>query len=282
MTEMLRKAHWLASYPKSGSTWVRLMLNAYCMDTDKVDLRVIPEYTLLDIQRYAYQVVAPVDLGLMTEKQHLFLRTAALLHLIVRAPFSPVILKTHHANITVLGVQLVPLALTDKTVYIVRDPRDVCSSYASHLNKTPEEAAAAMNNDGHCLQVTGTGIAHFLLTWSNHVRSWKSANVTLRYEDLKHDPAQALELVLRTFGTDHPDSLRVRRAVEATRFDKLQEQESVDGFAEQTKHGAAFFRSGKVGGWKTELAPELIHRIEADHGEMMREFNYELLRTKAA
>lgn len=286
MSDVLRRVYWLASYPKSGNTWARLMLAAYRWKVDEVDLLLNQEITLLDIQQYAYQVVAPVPLADMNDQQQLFIRPAALLHLIAKAIHLPIIFKTHNANIIVLGIPLIPDPLTEAAIYIVRDPRDVCLSYAAHIDKSHEHTANIMNETGHRLLVPKTGLCHWLTTWSNHVKGWTEdgnfERTVIRYEDMHRDPVQALEMMLVRTGIQLPDPLRVRKAVEATRFDRLQEQEHKRGFIEQAKNGGAFFRSGQIGEWEYKLDLKLITKIEQDHKDMMRKYNYEPYTAKAA
>lgn len=283
MAGALRKVHWLASYPKSGNTWVRLMLHAYRLGVDTIDLQANNEVTLLDIQRYAYQVVAPINLEDMTPMQHTHLHYAALLHLIARSPYAPTILKTHNANAMVGEVFLVPKSLTDRVVYLVRDPRDVCCSYAKHMNKSHEDTAECMNKEQFRAVDPASTLSHWLNTWSTHVKSWVDDVLVLRYEDVHHDPAQALSQILVHYRlAENPDAARVRKAVEATRFDRLQEQEGQTGFLDAPKNGNVFFRSGKAGAWKDGLDPALARQIEQDHGEVMSKLGYKLQTAEAA
>ena len=54
-----------------------------------------------------------------------------------------------------------------------------------------------------------------------------------------------------------------------------QGQEKVNDFRERSPRSPGlFFRSGRVGGWREELAPDLVRRLIDAHGETMRRFGY--------
>ncbi len=89
----------------------------------------------------------------------------------------------------------------------------------------------------------------------------------VRYEDLHADTAKELRDIVTFLGWEI-DEDRIARAVEDNRFELWQEREKREGFSEVRKHGP-FFRRGIVGGWRDELEPELVERIEKDHGEQM-------------
>jgi aryl sulfotransferase len=70
----------------------------------------------------------------------------------------------------------------------------------------------------------------------------------------------------------------MRRAVAFADFAELKKQELDKGFREapRPQAGGNFFRRGVAGGWRDELSPEQVARIEAEHGPMMRRLGYDL------
>ena len=268
---------WLASYPKSGNTWIKLLMGAYKYGTADINER--RPLTALDTETYAHQVVSPVSLNYLDPAQKVYLRSAALMHLRMRN-LTQCILKTHCADIKVNDVRLIPPTLTDKRIYILRDPRDVVISFAKHMGITVDRAIELFAHVGNALNMPETAPA-FLTTWSRHVGSWAfNSDVVIRYEDLRDDTAGQFKRVLEVLGWEI-DEARIEKAVSDCEFAKLKAQEDKDGFLESSGHGR-FFNQGKSGHWQEVLTPEQIKQIESDHGEMMEKVGYILTKAEAA
>lgn len=260
--------NWLASYPKSGNTWARLLWTAY-RTNGLVDIN--GELTLGDLNATAYQSACVLPLDRYSPASLGLVRYAAMLNLMaMHADQKPLVVKTHYANAERDGVRFIPPRLSGRSVYIVRDPRDVAPSLARHLGKTLDEAVEFMRRPSAFI-TTDDGRGHILSTWSNHVRSWGAGEpeVTLiRYEDMKRDPHDALSRMLLTFNVD-PCPDRVAMAVEACALEKLKAQEKEQGFTEASDKAGSFF------GATTEKLNESQRReIENDHGEMMEALGY--------
>ena len=72
------------------------------------------------------------------------------------------------------------------------------------------------------------------------------------------------------------DRERIAMAVEAAAFPRLQAQEQAIGFIEKPIQAAAFFREGRVDGWRAALTAEQASRVVAAHGDVMRRCNYDI------
>lgn len=262
---------WIASYPKSGNTWARILLTAYYRDSyvDVNDLIVQGDNSLSH-----YQSASAVPITLLDNREKVWLRMAALLNHSHTHKYRPRYIKTHHANAEIHNVRLIPPSMTRSAVYIVRDPRDVAVSFSRHTGKSVDDIITDMANEKHSIGGAEKEIPHILTSWSYHVKSWGSEelNATLiKYEDMKADPVLALEMLLVAGGVI-PNRERAKKAAAACELAKLQAQEETAGFIEASKKAGAFFGQGK--GWKNELTPQQAGRIERDHGEIMREVGY--------
>lgn len=252
--------NWLVSYPKSGNTWVRFFLTAYI--TGRLDINE-PTVTEYDLNSYLYKSLAPFDLNHNTS---IYLRHAVLLHLIAAKKRNPLIVKSHWANIIAGGVMAFPKPLIKSAVYLVRDPRDVCQSFAKHLNKTVDLTICEMANPFNVTVNKDTGACAWLKTWSEHVESWKDATV-IKYEDLISDPEQGFSEVLKTYGIKRKTK-KIKKSIKLTDLERLKAQEKKSGFVELGKQETFF------GGPKDELTDKQIRRIEEDHGEVMKRYDY--------
>lgn len=263
---------WLASYPKSGNTWMRLLMMAY-EHGDAFDINRRYRSYKQDTSESFYKRISPVPLEKLTEGEYHALRPAALVNM-VHDVKGPLMLKTHCANITLDRTALIPRGLTECALYVVRDPRDVAVSLADHLGVSIDAAIDVMADQKRTLGTAGK--IQVISSWSVSVQSWFSSafpTYILRYEDLKADTAGHFEKVAKFFGIV-PDRLRIARAVAATSFDRLQAAEKEAGFKAKSGHQERFFRSGVAGGWKGTLSPAQARKIETEHREAMELCGY--------
>ena len=272
---------WIASYPKSGNTWVRLFLMAYEAG-DKFDMNAASHGFYWDINPALYQKLAPAPLEELSAAEILALRPAALLYL-SRVHNGHPIIKTHVANMTVNGeIKLIPRSVTDRVLYLLRDPRDVAVSYANHRNGEIDTTIAFMANP-NAVRRSGH-VPSFISDWSRHVQSFKKTEfpcLTVRYEDMLATPADSFAAILDFFGIAC-DSARLEQAIAATRFDALSERESTDGYIGRHPSRGPFFRRGQVGGWREDLSPEQVAAIESVHGAEMVRAGYALASSATA
>ena len=267
----LMAASWLASYPKSGNTWVRMLLTAYHLGA--LDINSNATFSQHDTNVYLYNVVSPTILTNLEPEQVLYLRNAVLMHIASSAKYNPNVVKTHCANIRVDGVELIPAKLSSQSVYIVRDPRDVAVSFAKHTGGDVETTIANMNIKENLLRNIGSPVVSWLSTWSNNVKSWDVKGCTrIKYEDMKEDTYAQFVRIIEGFGMPF-DEGRARKAVELCELDRLKKQEEKNGFIENGNQDK-FFGQGK--GWQNELTENQVRKIEIDHGEMMESLGYKL------
>lgn len=269
----------IASYPKSGNTWLRLFLLAYS-DPAAFDINGRSANFTLDTNADVYEQVAKEELQTLTDTEARLLRGAVLVRLSRLAwqhTEGPAYLKTHSANVTVNGMSWIPPDFTERSVYILRDPRDVVVSMADHLGQSIDQTIGTMASEQRKLDRGFGGVHVPLMSWSLHVGSWLRDlpydQMALRYEDMTGDPDRWFQAVLNFFGIAFERG-RFNEALELTRFDRLKADEDARGFDARSGHQKRFFRSGQAGGWRDVLTGEQTARIEADHGEMMRQCGY--------
>ncbi len=275
----LRKIWWLASYPKSGNTWIKLFLEAYVTGMPVQLNNGFARLTIPDNAPHYYQAVCPWPLPQATATLWAALRVPALLQAIASRGGEEVIMKTHHANVGVHGMCLIPSVLSLGAVYIVRDPRDIAVSWARHSNISIDDAIEFMGNNIATIGNEKVGYGHILQDWSTHVRSWTGKNESvstsvIKYEHLVHDPHRIFTKLIPAIGFGNVIEERLNYAVLATSFETLQAKEKKSGFKEQ-KGEELFFRCGQVGAWKRHLTMSQAATIEKDHGAVMEELGYE-------
>jgi len=268
---------WLASYPKSGNTWLRVFLANYLFNTDRpIPLDQLHRVALGDAHAGPYRIVAKGSINPADEVAMLALRPAVLKA--ITANKSDInLVKTHNQNTRVNCVQLFPANLTKLAVYIIRNPLDMLLSYADHYGLPVATAAEAISSPSNMVVPGSNNVAQYLGNWSDHVLSWTRARdfpvLTLRYEDAKDDPKATFTKMLRRMGVPLDDA-RLERAIEFSSFGELRKQEDEKGFAEKSDHADRFFRSGESGRWRTELPAEVVERVCTLHGRVMKRHGY--------
>lgn len=289
---------WLASYPKCGNTWFRMVVRNLCaQDGATQDINTpAPGGTDIASSRTRFDQLTLIDSGLLTHEEIDELRPgvhrawaeeSAEAPAARRGPAAPPVtfIKTHDAyTLTRSGLPLLAgAAAADGAILIVRDPRDVACSLANHLRASIDRAIRLMNDpQGHFCGDTDRQhrqLRQQLADWSGFIAGWlRQTDLPvhcLRYEDMHTDPVGSLARALDFAG--HPATRsEIGLAVERARFSTLRAQEDQHGFFESPRlePGGRFFRRGLAGGWRDELTPEQAARIEAAHAPMMARFGY--------
>lgn len=280
MTTDYKQIVWIASYPKSGSTWVRLFLDAYLLNEVDINEMVC---SINDDRTDRAQVGDgsepwrfPIDIQQLT-------RPMALLRL-VRAYNDgktmdlPLFVKTHNANIAANGIELLPASLTKATIHIIRDPRDVLPSYAKHMGRELDQAVEMMANKYQTLSASEDRMADFTSSWKLHTDSFMNSpdhNVLqIHYEDMRSDSVETFSRMLEHAGLP-VDKDRVKEALRMVDLDKLRKTESEAGFRESSVHAKnAFFGTGDVGGWVNKINEMQAHKITKHAGSTMKRLGY--------
>jgi hypothetical protein len=172
-----------------------------------------------------------------------------------------------------------------KTIYIVRDPRDVVLSYYDFQRKYRQI------EDGYPLEryvdefVSGRLSSADWGTWGENVASWiytrgkRKEFLLLRYEDMIKNTLSELSRVAPFLGID-PDPARLRRAVELSSADRMRELEKQEEDqwigTKNRRKDIPFVRTAKAGGWKTSLPDACARQIESAWGPIMKFVGYPL------
>lgn len=268
---------WLASFPKSGNTWMRVFLHNLLQNPAKpLPINEIDRFTLGDSQVSWYYKhgkklgteLTLEDLAALRPKVH---RDMTAAH-----PDS-VFVKTHSYMGESCSVPLITMECTAGAIYIVRNPLDVVLSYANHLGLSIDDAITAMEREGGLSQATETNITEFISSWSTNVKSWTQVThpglLVVRYEDMLDKPAKTFAKVAKFLGLKPPKE-RLMKAIRFSSFKELSKQEEKTDFKERSVHAKKFFRSGKKDQWRESLTEAQVRRIVDTHREQMQRFGY--------
>ena len=274
---------WMASYPKSGNTWFRMLLANLLVDSRKgIPLNAPPFRIAFGSARFDDLAGVAADDCTGDETDHLIpaffrldlARSNAL-------PRPHLYRKVHSAYVANgSGEALFPNDATAGAVYIVRNPLDVAVSWAFHSGWRSARSVAYLNDVRST--VGGRGLKtcrERLLDWSGNVRSWRSAPfpvLFLRYEDMLADTVAELRRVVRFLRLEDLSEARLRRAVAHSSFARLREIEERKGFVEKPlKNAGRFFREGRAGSWREHLSAAQARLLVRRHWATMEAFGYD-------
>ena len=282
---------WLASYPKSGNTFLRSLLSAYLFTSDgKFNL-----HSLGKIDQFPH-IKLFKDLGINTlneiEVVKSYIKVQEKMNLLDNNAIRFV--KTHSSLNDINGHKFTNLNNTLGAIYIVRDPRNVVKSYANHnqfsldasCNRLLEFGATLggiKNSDNEVDQIT----TH-MGSWSSNYNSWKEFKkvnkyLLVKYEDLVLETEKTFLMVLDfiySLGKSKLDidKNKLKNSLETTSFDALQKLEKKSGFPEAVKgrNGKVitFFKYGPKKNNIKDFPVTLKNKIETELRDEMKELNY--------
>jgi hypothetical protein len=250
----------LASYPRSGSTWLRFMLFEVLAGEDAGFRKI--EDRLPEIQMH--RGIQPI------------------------LPGGGRLIKTHEAYRTDYK----------KAVLLVRDVRDVfLSTYAGYVALGLAPIVSKGDFDSFLLSFL-EGKALQWGSWQGHSRSWLESPLAqngnllvVRYEDLRQNPEQNLAKLLQFLGIT-PDAGIIRRAIENNSLQQMRAKEdSAKKAGEQSillgrrtgvEEGNRFVRKGAVGGWRGKLTDAQLQIIQQYAGDTLATVGYEPALVKEA
>ena len=272
---------WLASYPKSGNTWLRAVLTQYLRnDGEPASINTLLGRRLAG-DRETFDELVGLDSSDLTPDEVLHYRPS-FCELLAEALPPPAFVKAHDAYLRLPGgATLFPKTATAGVIYLVRNPLDVAVSYAHHRNQSIDDTVAWMADrtasEGGVTHRLTTRLPEPLTTWSGHVSSWLDQKElplhVARYEDLLEDSQAGFGAIVRFAGLDW-NGARLARAIAHAAFPHLRAEEEESGFVEKQPTAPSFFRAGVAGSWRSVLSARQVRALVDTHGTVMERLGY--------
>ena len=271
----MKKIIWITSYPKSGNTYIRAFLTHYLFSKNSnLDFNLLKKIPKFEKKETFAKVLDEklLDDNLNFIEHSLFVQKK----LINKFDQKNLIFKTHHFFGELNNHIFTDASTTLLFIYMVRDPREVLVSYASHNNISINELLDHFISNNILYKIK----TETIINWGLHYRSWKSfksvPSLILKYEDLIQEPRNSF-IKLITFLSNYIDiqidNEVIEKTIEIIRFDKLKKLEKESGFHEAPKNNI-FFRSGKIDSWKEILTKVQIKKVEDAFHTNMKELGY--------
>jgi len=270
---------WLASYPKSGNTWMRAFIYNLIENPARPGrIAELPAYFEEESKpRWYAPYAGEGGLAAMDFDQAMALRPRVHQDIADSRERGSIFTKTHNMFGHLQGIPLHNLAVMAAAIYIVRNPLDVVLSVADHFGLSIDDAIEFMANEETGTPTNEENVAGFMGSWSTHVASWTMqphpAILVVRYEDLQDNALKAFGSVAKLLGLGK-DKARLRKAIQFSSFRELKQQELLGGFVEKSPNSRHFFRKGSKNQWAEALSEDQVARLVARHREQMQRFDY--------
>jgi hypothetical protein len=260
----LHRIIWLASYPKSGNTWMRSLLAHYFMPKGAApDINNLRQFTTGDSRGDFFAAAAGGEYKAQSVEDWVQVRGKAL-RLIAGSKPNHHFVKTHCQAIEFLGELLIPNEVTAAAIYILRNPFDVALSYARHASTDVDTAIERMGARENIMG-SPNHIYDVLGRWDEHIDTWVNASGLavhlVRYEDLLSKPGPTMRQLLQQFLRVKVDAPKLAYAIKSTSFEAMRRQEEKLGFAERPAGMAQFFAKGQAGAWREDMTPAQVARV---------------------
>ena len=279
---------WLASYPKSGNTYVRAFLSAYYFsESGEFDFSQIARIDQFPHEKFFKEKVSNIN---EASKQWVPIQREINKDKKIR------FFKTHSFLGNYQGHQFTSPETTLGAIYIVRDPRNVLSSLKNHysfdddkaLKMIKDKTRSLMSNNGSHASLT------YISSWSENYLSWLRNNqfrrLFIKYEDLitnKYETFRDIIVFTNTLmnNVDGVNKSKLQKAIETTNFNVLKKKEiteTFDGSESNFKNWRKFhsenknlfFNLGPDNNWKKILKTNVSKEIEISFEKEMIELGY--------
>ena len=277
---------WIASYPKSGNTWLRSLLSSYFFSKNGVfnfnQLDNIKQFSCKnlnssEINSSNYQTIVSKN----------WIPTQEIINKDKKIHF----LKTHNAICSINGNSFTNQNNTVAAIYIIRDPRNVITSISNHYNLSLQDSLEFIKNKKKIIfpnkkKINNHDDFNFISNWSDHYSSWKNINFApikiIKYEDLTRDTNKTFISILEflsKFIKFNFDKSKIKNSIDSTTFDKLAEMEREVGFAESSdstlnSKKIRFFHLGNKNTWSNLLDKNVSQDIDDFFKKEMKTLGY--------
>jgi len=280
---------WIASYPKSGNTWIRTLISSYYYTEDGI----FKESKIHNIDQFPqkkYFKDFKYDKTIVNDTARLWLKAQKKINLDKKLRF----FKTHNAFGNLNGNPFTDNTNSIGAIYVVRDPRNVITSLKNHYELNDNQAYSWMINENnylydiHNFKEDGYSDFQFISSWSTNYKSWKVQKKIpikiIKYEDLLNetylifkDLINFINIIVNNSEQINRDKLK--KVIDSTLFDKLRKEEQDKGFTESVlsrdgKRKIPFFNLGPKNDWNKILNIKMVKQIEEVFAESMKDLSY--------
>ena len=278
---------WIASYPKSGNTWLRALLSSYFYSEEGIfnqnllkNIDQFPEKRHFSDFNY--------DPKIVTDTSKFWIKAQEKINLNNELNF----LKTHNILGSINNSNFTNKKNTIGAIYIVRDPRNVLTSIQNHYELSKDDALKFMLSEKkyiHDYHVKDDfSDFQFISSWEKNYKSWINQKIfpvkLIKYEDLIVKPLDILreiiDFIQNTIQEKKDiDNLKAQNSVKSSNFKNLKNIEKNNGFLESIlskndNKKIPFFHLGPKNDWKSMFDKTYQEKLNLIFKNNLKELNY--------
>lgn len=278
---------WIASYPKSGNTWLRALLSSYFYSEEGIfnqdllkNIDQFPEKRHFSDFNY--------DPKIVTDTSKFWIKAQEKINLNNELNF----LKTHNILGSINNSNFTNKKNTIGAIYIVRDPRNVLTSLQNHYELSKDEALKFMLSEKKYIHDYHTkndfSDFQFISSWEKNYQSWINQKILpvklIRYEDLNVNTLDVLKEIIEFIQNTIQEKkdfnfLKAQNAVKSTNFENMKNMEKKSGFLESilSKNDTKkipFFHLGPKNDWKSIFDKRYQNKLNSIFENNLKELNY--------
>ncbi len=278
---------WLASYPKSGNTWIRCLLSSYYYTKKgNFEFSLLNNISQFPTEKNFYEYKDKIKKPFDTAKYWLIEQEK------INKNNKLTFLKTHCAYATINEFNFTNSRNSIGAIYIIRDPRNLINSLKNHFQLSYEEAYEFLIKKRNSLSTIkeNKNSLNFqpLGSWDFHVNSWTNNKdfpvIKIRYEDLINSTFETFKKIIYFINKISKSNMGFNRekainCIKNTKFEKLKKMEEKQGFEEarineKTGEKVKFFYLGKENKYNEILNKKLIDKINDTFKNQLISNNY--------
>tara|TARA_B100001121_G_scaffold45398_1_gene38930 strand:- start:1313 stop:2149 length:837 start_codon:yes stop_codon:yes gene_type:complete len=275
---------WIASYPKSGNTYLRSFIASYFFSKDGKfnfdDLLNIQQFPNIKFSKFKPETKEEASKSWIFNQNNFFDRS--------RLTF----LKTHNSLLKYSGNKFTSKNETIGGIYIVRDPRNIVTSLTHHYSLSYKDAIGYMIDKNSGLMDISHNNDHsnftFLSSWSNHYTSWLNHKefevLFIKYEDLEDNKTEIFSKIInfinKLIKNNHDiNERKLLNSIKSTNFNNLKNKELNEGFEESvyskiTGKKINFFNLGFNNRWQKILPNDIKDEVNLNFAKDIKYLKY--------
>lgn len=278
---------WIASYPKSGNTWLRSLLSSYYYSEDGIfNQKLLDKISQFPEKKYF--IDCDYDSSVVTDTSKFWIKAQEKINQDKKLKF----FKTHNILGAIDGNNFTNIKNTIGGIYIVRDPRNVITSLKNHYEMNIDKALKFMMDEKKFIydyhKVDDYSDFQFISSWEKNYKSWINQNnipiKIIKYEDLYNKTFNVfkdiIEFINKTVNNkDQFDKKKAKNSIQSSSFDRLKNIEKSDGFVESVlsknvSKKIPFFYLGPNNDWKKIFDKKYQKKLNINFERNLKELDY--------
>jgi len=278
---------WIASYPKSGNTWLRSLLSAYYYSSDgNFNQKLLKNISQFP-QKHHF---ANFDYNpkIVTDTSRFWIKAQNEINRDSKLKF----FKTHNILGAINNNNFTNKENSIGGIYLVRDPRNIITSLQNHFELNKDEALKFMLSEKKYLydynQSNDFSDFQFISSWEKNYKSWTKQDIfpikVIKYEELMNNTFETFkEIILFIEKITKIKKIfiesKAKNSIQSTSFNKMKKIEQSKGFNESVlskNHSKKipFFHLGPKNDWKKIFSEDFIKNVTLKFKPLLKELNY--------